>query len=322
MSVKIFDKAQNKWVIFPGSIGAPGRSAYELAVQQGYKGTLDEWLKSIKGADGRDAYTIAVEGGYKGTEEEYNNALTIAPVAVDKINNADTTPTKDSTNLVLSGGVKDAIDSLNSDFNADLATISSSITNLSDEIDNIINVEIGDQLKASIIDNLTSSDTEKALSARQGKVLKELIDNLGNSDPLLSQSDITSQMQILKQYEAQLAQLQKKGTLQTDLIWDDIDKEMSSLTESQKARFFEDQEYSEITASLQQMVQVELLNLVKAKIESNSEGKDLLQRQLKLVKKLKNKIVEETDNEMAIFKKFREFSKDNPGLTYEEFIKQ
>lgn len=180
MSVKIFDKAQNKWVIFPGSIGAPGRSAYELAVQQGYKGTLDEWLESIKGADGRDAYTIAVEGGYKGTEEEYNNALTIAPVAVDKINNADTTPTKDSTNLVLSGGVKDAIDSLNSDFNADLATINSSITNLSDEIDNIVNVEIGDQLKSSIIDNLTSSDTEKALSARQGKVLKELIDNLAN----------------------------------------------------------------------------------------------------------------------------------------------
>lgn len=180
MSVKIFDKAQNKWVIFPGSIGAPGRSAYELAVQQGYKGTLDEWLKSIKGADGRDAYTIAVEGGYKGTEEEYNNALTIAPVAVDKINNADTTPTKDSTNLVLSGGVKDAIDLLNSDFNADLATINSSITNLSDEIDNIVNVEIGDQLKSSIIDNLTSSDTEKALSARQGKILKELIDNLAN----------------------------------------------------------------------------------------------------------------------------------------------
>ena len=180
MSVKIYDKKQKKWIIFPGSIGAPGRSAYELAVQQGYKGTLDEWLKSIKGADGRDAYTIAVEGGYKGTEEEYNNALTIAPVAVDKINNADTTPTKDSTNLVLSGGVKDAIDSLNSDFNADLATINSSITNLSDEIDNIVNVEIGDQLKSSIIDNLTSSDTEKALSARQGKILKELIDNLAN----------------------------------------------------------------------------------------------------------------------------------------------
>lgn len=97
---------------------------------------------------------------------------------------------------------------------------------------------------------------------------------------------------------------------------------MDSLTDSQKARFFEDKEYTEITNSLQQMVQVELLNLVKAKIENTLEGKDLLQRQLKVVKKLKNKIIEETDNEMAIFKKFKEFSKDNPGLTYDEFIKQ
>ena len=97
---------------------------------------------------------------------------------------------------------------------------------------------------------------------------------------------------------------------------------MSSLTENQKARFFEDSEYTEITNSLQKIVQIELLNLVKSKIENSSEGKDLLQRQLKLVKKLKAKIVEETDNEIAIFKKFREFSKDNPNLTYEEFVKQ
>ena len=51
-------------------------------------------------------------------------------------------------------------------------------------------------------------------------------------------------------------------------------------------------------------------------------AKELLQRQLSVVKKLKNKIVQETDNEMAIFNKFREFSKDNPSLTYEEFCKQ
>ena len=97
---------------------------------------------------------------------------------------------------------------------------------------------------------------------------------------------------------------------------------MSSLTESQKAKFFENKEYSDITNSLQTMVQAELINLVKVKIESSLEGKELLQRQLKLVKMLKTKIIEETDNEMAIFKKFREFSKDNPNLTYDEFIKQ
>ena len=97
---------------------------------------------------------------------------------------------------------------------------------------------------------------------------------------------------------------------------------MSSLSESQKAKFFEDKEYSEITASLQNMVQIELLNLVKAKIEGTPEGKDLLQRQLGVVRNLKSKIVQETNNEIAIFNKFREFSKDNPNLTYDEFIKQ
>lgn len=142
---------------------------------------------------------------------------------------------------------------------------------------------------------------------------------LGNSDPLLA-SDITDQLQRVKAYESQLMQLQK--TASKELIWDSIDNEMNALTESQKNRFFEDKEYSEITTSLQKMVQIELLNLVKAKIEGTQEGKELLQRQLSVVKKLKNKIVQETDNEMAIFNKFREFSKDNPSLTYEEFCKQ
>lgn len=143
---------------------------------------------------------------------------------------------------------------------------------------------------------------------------------LGNSDPLLSNTDITDQLQRLKAYEAQLTKLQNIGS--QELIWDAIDKEMSSLTDSQKAKFFENKEYSEITISLQNMVQLELLNLVKAKIENTPEGKTLLQKQLGIVKDLKKKIVQETDNEMAIFNKFREFSKDNPNLTYDEFIKQ
>lgn len=143
---------------------------------------------------------------------------------------------------------------------------------------------------------------------------------LGNSDPLLSNTDITDQLQRLKAYEAQLTKLQNIES--QELIWDAIDKEMSSLTDSQKAKFFENKEYSEITMSLQNMVQLELLNLVKAKIENTPEGKTLLQKQLGIVKDLKKKIVQETDNEMAIFNKFREFSKDNPNLTYDEFIKQ
>ena len=40
-----------------GSDGKGGLSAYDLAVQNGFVGTLDEWLDSLKGADGKDAET-------------------------------------------------------------------------------------------------------------------------------------------------------------------------------------------------------------------------------------------------------------------------
>ena len=145
---------------------------------------------------------------------------------------------------------------------------------------------------------------------------------LGNPDPLLtSPGDIDSQMQWIKQYEARLKQIQTTGTLHTP-IWDQIDQEMNMLTDSQKRRFFENEDYVKNNQEIEQLVQIELLNLVKSKIENSPRGKDLLSEQFKLVKKLKNKVIEETDNEMIIFKKFKEISKENPNLTYEEFCKQ
>jgi len=38
-----------------GTDGANGLSAYELAVSQGFVGSLSDWLDSLKGADGADA---------------------------------------------------------------------------------------------------------------------------------------------------------------------------------------------------------------------------------------------------------------------------
>ena len=45
-----------------------GLSAYELAVQYGYDGTVQEWLNSLSG---KSAYDIAKENGYSGTEQEW-----------------------------------------------------------------------------------------------------------------------------------------------------------------------------------------------------------------------------------------------------------
>ena len=64
-----------------GIDGTNGKSAYDLAVEKGYSGTLDEWLASLKGSngndgdDGKSAYELAVEKGYKGTLEEWLASL-------------------------------------------------------------------------------------------------------------------------------------------------------------------------------------------------------------------------------------------------------
>jgi len=52
--------------------GSDGMSAYALAVRQGYKGGLDEWLESLRGLS---AYQVAVHQGFEGDEESWLESL-------------------------------------------------------------------------------------------------------------------------------------------------------------------------------------------------------------------------------------------------------
>ena len=108
----------------------------------------------------------------------------------------------------------------------------------------------------------------------------------------------------------------------TQGIWDAIDAEIAPLTQEQQNMLLSNQDYVNNYNALQSMVQAEVLNLVKGKIEASEDGKHLLEEQLKLVKLLKSKIVEVTNKEMELFKAFKEASKTNPNLTYEEFLKK
>ena len=47
-------------------------SAYAIAVQNGFEGTEEEWLESLKG---KSAYDYAKEGGFTGTETEFAEKL-------------------------------------------------------------------------------------------------------------------------------------------------------------------------------------------------------------------------------------------------------
>lgn len=150
-------------------------------------------------------------------------------------------------------------------------------------------------------------------------------------DPLLSSpstvssmANIDEQIQILERQKQAIeaAQQQRMQPVQPRrLIWDDIDAEIAPLTDEQKAMLFNNEDYADIYNRLQMMVQSELLNLVKGRIENTEQGKELLNSQLKLVRKLKRSIVDSTNRDMEMFRKFREFSKQNPSITYDEFIK-
>lgn len=149
--------------------------------------------------------------------------------------------------------------------------------------------------------------------------------NIGG-DPLLTTPGFNIEEQ-LRQLEARKQALESMKQLNpqaipTSVIWDTIDSEVKVLTSEQLQKLFENEEYVRTYSRIQELVNAEILNLVKPRIESTSEGKQLLQEQLNLVRKMKPKIVEDTNREVELFRRFREFSKTNPDVTYEEFIKQ
>ena len=113
-----------------GVNGSDGKSAYEIAVANGFTGTEAEWLESLKGIDGKDgadglpgkdgepgtngtdgksAYIIAVEHGFTGTETEWLASLKGA----DGKDGADGQPGKDAPEVDLSNyATKDQLQKL------------------------------------------------------------------------------------------------------------------------------------------------------------------------------------------------------------------
>lgn len=64
--------------------GTDGKSAYEIAVDEGFVGSEGEWLLSLHGADGESAYQVAVDNGFEGTEEEWLASL-VGPAGDDGV---------------------------------------------------------------------------------------------------------------------------------------------------------------------------------------------------------------------------------------------
>ena len=130
-------------------------------------------------------------------------------------------------------------------------------------------------------------------------------------------NDIESQIRQLEEYRKRLQSLEISGSS----LWNTIDNEVSSLDDRKRNLIMQDTEYVNVYNNIQMMVHNELLNLVKAKIEASEQGRKLLEKQLESLRKARQRIEEKDKKDMELFNKFKEFSKANPNVTYEQFIK-
>ena len=164
MSVKYWNKEEKKWVIFPGTVGAPGK----------------------------DAYTLAIENGYEGNRDDYIYALVNIPKIVNWFENTDDYPTENSKNLVYSGGVWSAINDLDGKLSGDITKLRTDLTNeilrldseLSSEIttvnENLLNkISQIDTKFTNEINNLDTTLTNKINTVKND--LTEQINNINSS---------------------------------------------------------------------------------------------------------------------------------------------
>ncbi len=145
------------------------------------------------------------------------------------------------------------------------------------------------------------------------------------SDPLLSagrslerltqeNEAYTQKLQELKQVPG-ITSPQRVST--STPIWDEIDRIVSSLNDQERAVLNNNKEYYDNSMAIQEMVNSEVLLLVKGRIEGSVEGKAILEQQLSFVRRTSKIAKEETARRDALF---REYVTEHGDMTWQEFI--
>lgn len=106
----------------------------------------------------------------------------------------------------------------------------------------------------------------------------------------------------------------------SETLWSKIDAEITNCDKYILDIVSKDKDYITINSQLNAIVQQELLLLVRDKVEQREDGKRLLEKQLEVIKSIKEKSKESRDAEMMLFARFKEYSQLHPNTTYEEFL--
>lgn len=150
--------------------------------------------------------------------------------------------------------------------------------------------------------------------------------NIGGQSPYLPTVSVEQNIAMINQQVAQLNAIKEKLSGSVSPVeggmklWEQIDKEIDSLTDEQKVLLSKDEDYIKYDTALQKLVQNALVDSVKNKVANSKEGKAILEKQLLNIKDKKSAIIKESNKEIELFKRFQTAVQINPNLTYNEFI--
>lgn len=216
MSVKYFDRVKNKWVIFPGTVGAPGKDAYIIAQENGYTGTKEEFVEALV---------------------EYPDTKKKVEELSEYLSTVDELPKKDSDNLVTSGGVYNSLKKLKNKVDSSISDLDKNLNEKFDnfkdgtdrELEDIHNKLSKAKKKITDIESDLNGANDKISSLEKDvednkKELSELDDNLSETNTKIEETNtkIEDLSQQITNTENKLSDL--KDSVK-ELVVDDLDTE-------------------------------------------------------------------------------------------------
>lgn len=145
-------------------------------------------------------------------------------------------------------------------------------------------------------------------------------------DPILGQQNNPSvdPMVQLNEWNQRYAELQKQ---QRNLImqpqqsqtpiWDEIDKVMDSLTDSQKNYLNQNKDFADSCQAVANIFQREELRIVRPLVEKTKDGKEALEKHLSLIKRLHRDAKQAEEEKTALW---NEYITNYSDMTFNDFM--
>ena len=135
------------------------------------------------------------------------------------------------------------------------------------------------------------------------------------------QDELARKQQFLQQNKQQMQQQQATPKSQSP-VWDEIDSIMNGLSDQEFERLSTNEEFKASQNRIMQILQNMQIQMIRPHVEASKDGKEALDFHLTLVKRLRNAVSKEMDEEINDFKVYKEKYSDMPYTEYQKMKRE